>query len=117
MPYDCSSEAAIDDRSLMLSYPCRWKYDILRALDWFARNSRPHDPRMTAALEVVARKRRHDGTWPVQDKHPGTVHFDMEASGGPSRWNTLRAARVIAAYQKDDFMESNARRRLSKQFQ
>jgi hypothetical protein len=88
----------IDKRFLMLSFPSRWKYDILRALDWFARAGRPRDPRMGSALEVLARKRRADGTWPLQNKHPGAVHFDMEKTGGPSRWNTLRAARVMAAY-------------------
>jgi hypothetical protein len=88
----------MDKRFLMLSYPCRWKYDILRALDWFARAGRPHDPRMGPALEILVRKRRTDRTWPVQNRHPGAVHFDMEETGGPSRWNTLRAARVMAAY-------------------
>jgi hypothetical protein len=88
----------IDDRFLMLSFPCRYRYDILRALDWFARAGRPHDVRLGPALQMLARKRRTDGTWPVQNKHPGAVHFDMEVTGGPSRWNTLRAARVMAAY-------------------
>ena len=90
--------ATIDQRFLMLSFPCRWKYDILRTLDWFARAGRPYDPRLGPAREILARKRRADGTWPVQNKHPGAVHLDMEAAGGPSRWNTLRAARVMAAY-------------------
>jgi hypothetical protein len=89
----------MDERFLMLSYPCRWKYDILRALDWFARNGRPHDPRMEPALAVLARKRRADETWPLQNRHPGEVHFDMEVAGRSSRWNTLRAARVMAAYE------------------
>jgi hypothetical protein len=88
----------MDDRFLMLSYPSRWKYDILRALEWFARAGRPWDSRLDPALDILARKRRADGTWPLQHKHPGAVHFDMEATGRPSRWNTLRAARVMAAY-------------------
>jgi hypothetical protein len=88
----------IDERFLKLSFPCRYRYDILRALDWFARAGRPHDSRMEPALEVLTRKRRADGTWPVQNKHFGAVHFDMETSGGASRWNTLRAARVLAVY-------------------
>ena len=90
--------ATMDKRFLPLSYPCRWKYDILRALDWFARAARPYDPRLGPALGILAHKRRADGTWPVQNKHTGAVHFDMESTGGPSRWNTLRAARVLAAY-------------------
>lgn len=88
----------IDECFLMLSYPCRWRYDILRALDWFARAGRPRDPRLRPALEILARKRRVDGTWPLQNRHPGAVHFDMEPTGRPSRWNTLRAARVMMAY-------------------
>jgi hypothetical protein len=88
----------IDKRFLMLSFPCRWKYDILRALDWFARTGRPRDPRLQAALDILAQKQRADSAWPLQHKHPGEVHFDMEATGERSRWNTLRAARVLAAY-------------------
>ncbi len=88
----------INEQFLKLSYPGRWKYDILRALDWFARAGRPRDARMNAALEVLVRKRRPDGTWPLQNRHPGAVHFEMETTGQPSRWNTLRAARVMAAY-------------------
>jgi hypothetical protein len=50
---------------------------------------------MQPALNVLMKKRRKDGTWPVQAKHTGKVHFDMEQTGGPSRWNTLRALRVL----------------------
>jgi hypothetical protein len=85
----------IDKRFLMLSYPSRWRYDILRALDYFRTANIEYDPRMQPALDVLHKKRRKDGTWPVQAKHPGQVHFDMEKTGGPSRWNTLRALRVL----------------------
>jgi hypothetical protein len=56
---------------------------------------------MDEALGVLIKKRRKDGTWPVQAKHPGQTHFDMEKTGGPSRWNTLRALRVLKVYGKD----------------
>lgn len=85
----------IDQRFLMLSFPSRWKYDILRGLVYFQMSGQPYDPRMQPALEVLLHKRRPDGTWPVQAKHPGQTHFDMERTGGPSRWNTLRALRVL----------------------
>ena len=85
----------IDKRFLMLSYPSRWKYDILRALDYFRAAGIEYDPRMQSALNVLKKKQRKDGTWPVQAKHPGQVHFDMEKTGGPSRWNSLRALRVL----------------------
>jgi hypothetical protein len=93
----------IDRRMLMLSYPSRWKYDILRALDYFRAAGIGYDPRMAPALEVLKKKRRTDGAWPVQAKHPGQTHFDMEKTGGPSRWNTLRALRVLKHFGKADY--------------
>jgi hypothetical protein len=80
---------------LKLSFPGRWKYDILRALDYFRDAGVPRDNRMDDALSALKEKRRTDGTWPLQARHPGQVHFEMEKPGGPSRWNTLRAFRVL----------------------
>lgn len=88
----------IDKKMLMLSWPSRWRYDILRALDYFRAARCPYDARMDDAMDVLARKQRADGRWPLQAKHPGQVHFDMEKPGGPSRWNTLRALRVRAHF-------------------
>ncbi len=85
----------IDKKMLMLSYPSRWKYDILRVLDYFQYAGIQYDPRMQGALDILKKKRRKDNKWPVQAKHPGQTHFDMEKTGGPSRWNTLRAMRVL----------------------
>lgn len=85
----------IDKRMLLLSYPSRWKYDILRALDYFQSVKEPYDERMQDALDVLIKKRRKDGTWPLQGRHPGQTHFEMEPAGKPSRWNTLRALRVL----------------------
>jgi hypothetical protein len=85
----------IDKKMLMLSYPSRWKYDILRALDYFQFAGINYDPQMQDALDILTKKRRKDNKWPVQAKHPGQTHFEMEKTGGPSRWNTLRAMRVL----------------------
>ena len=87
--------AIINPRFLLLSYPSRWFYDILRALDYFRSAGAGYDPRMQDALDVLLQKRRKDGAWPLQAKHAGQVHFDMETPGQPSRWNTLRALRVL----------------------
>jgi hypothetical protein len=85
----------IDKKWTLLSFPSRWRYDILRALVYFVDAGAPYDPRMKDAIDVLVAKRRKDGTWPVQAKHPGLVHFDMEQTGTPSRFNTLRALRVL----------------------
>ncbi|HSM70077.1 MAG TPA: prenyltransferase/squalene oxidase repeat-containing protein [Anaerolineales bacterium] len=93
----------IDKKMLMLSYPSRWKYDILRALDYFQSAGVEYDHRMDDAMQVLLKKRRKDGAWPVQAKHPGQVHFDMEKTGSPSRWNTLRALRVLKHFEKTEY--------------
>ncbi|MCJ7717023.1 MAG: hypothetical protein MUO54_10970 [Anaerolineales bacterium] len=85
----------IDKKMIMLSYPSRWKYDILRSLDYFQYAGVHYDPRMQDALDILMQKQRKDKKWPVQAKQPGQTHFDMEKTGGPSRWNTLRVMRVI----------------------
>ncbi len=90
----------IDVRMTMLSYPSRWYYDILRALDYFRAAGTAYDPRMGPALDILKSKQRKDGKWPLQARHPGQVHFDMEKPGGPSRWNTLRALRVLKQYDR-----------------
>jgi hypothetical protein len=89
------SGTVIDDRWTLLSYPPRWHYDVLRALDYFARANAERDPRLQEGIELLIGRRRPDGRWPVQRKHPALVYFDMEKTGSPSRWNTLRALRVL----------------------
>lgn len=88
----------IDPKYLMLSFPGRWRYDILRALDYFQDAHIPWDERMRPALEALLGKRRRDGRWPLQARHPGETHLEMEKPGQPSRWNTLRALRVLRWY-------------------
>ena len=85
----------IDKKMLMLSYPSRWRYDILRALEYFRFAGVQYDTRMGEAVQVLLKKQRADSRWPLQAKHPGQTHFDMEKAGEPSRWNTLRALRVL----------------------
>ena len=85
----------IDPNFLKLVYPCRWKYDILRALDYFQYEGIPWEDRLQPAIEVIIDKRKKSGVWNNYSKHPGQVHFEMEKAGQPGRWNTLRALRVF----------------------
>ena len=82
--------------------PPRWKYDILRALDYMRYAKIPYDPRMREALDVISSKRKKDGRWNNYTKYAGKVHFDMEPAGTPGRWNTLRALRVLKYYDWDE---------------
>lgn len=85
----------IDPRFLKLSYPYRWYYSILRALDYLQRADHPWDERLQPAIDVLKKKRRKDRRWNVQAKIPGQSHFNMERAGQPSRWVTLFAMRVF----------------------
>jgi len=81
---------------LEFAFPYYWHYDVLRALDYFRRSGADPDPRMAEAVAVVRSKRQPDGRWLLDRIHPGHVHFDLEGRAGtPSRWNTLRALRVL----------------------
>ena len=85
---------------LKLAYPGRWKYDILRALDYFQKAERKRDDRMNDAIDVILEKRNKTGTWNMQAAHPGELHFVMEKAGKPGRWNTLRAMRVLKHFSR-----------------
>ncbi len=80
---------------LRLAFPPQWHYDILRALDYFRAAGSPRDGRMAEAIEVLKGKIRPDGRWILEHRFPGRHWFQMETIRRPSRWNTLRALRVL----------------------
>jgi hypothetical protein len=80
---------------IRLSFPPRWHYDILRALDYFQAVNAPRDPRLGEAIEIVRSARDDHGRWPLHNVYKGKTYFEMERLGAPSRWNTLRALRVL----------------------
>lgn len=81
---------------LQFSFPIRWQYDVLRALEYFRLVGDVKDPRMREAIDVLRSKEQPDGTWLLENTHPGKTHFALEdGDGKPSRWNTLRALRVL----------------------
>ena len=83
------------------SFPPRWHYDILRALDYFQECGAEPDARMTDAIELILKKQRKDGRWLLQNRHPGRTFFELEQPGKCSRWNTLRALRVLKWWRKN----------------
>jgi len=94
-----STGEVADPDWLQFSFPPQWHYDVLRGLDYFRSRGGAPDPRLTEAVEQVHAKRQDDGTWLLDHTHPGLVHFELEEGDGtPSRWNTLRALRVLRWY-------------------
>jgi hypothetical protein len=80
---------------LRFTFPPRWHYDVLRGLDYFQAVDAPRDQRLQDAIDVVHQARRDDGRWPLAHTFNGKTFFQMERVGEPSRWNTLRALRVL----------------------
>jgi hypothetical protein len=77
------------------AFPPRWHYDILRALDYFQAVHAPRDQRLAEAVAIVRKGQGEDNRWRLQHEHKGKTHFRLERLGAPSRWNTLRALRVL----------------------
>ncbi|MGN6330061.1 MAG: hypothetical protein ACTHOD_00210 [Motilibacteraceae bacterium] len=91
-----STGEVVDPSWLQFSFPVRWHYDVLRALDYFRSTEGPVDERMGEGLDLLRAKEQPDGTWLLENTHAGEVHFPLEdGDGQPSRWNTLRALRVL----------------------
>ena len=89
------------ERWLQFSWPPRWHYDVLRALDHLRRTGDAPDGRVAEAVQLVRDKRQSDGTWLLENTHPGETQFEFEdGDGRPSRWNTLRALRVLDWYDR-----------------
>jgi len=77
------------------SFPPRWHYDVLRGLDYLQNAGVRPDGRSDEAIELLLSKGTKDGRWKLQNHHSGLEHFKMETTGQPSRWNTMRALRVL----------------------
>jgi hypothetical protein len=106
----------VNERMLRIPFPPRWFYDFLRALDYFQEyyvwrskqaikyadeesehlQAKHHkDERFSDGIELLKKKRKSDGRWNMMRGPSGRIYFEMEQAGKPSRWNTLRASRVL----------------------
>ena len=94
--YSLATGKVIDSKWLKFSFPPTWHYDVLRALDYFRNAGARPDERASEAIELVFKKQHQNHRWPLQNPHADRVPFDMEGpTGTASRWNTLRALRVL----------------------
>ncbi len=91
-----STGEPVDPDFNLFAFPPRWHYDVLRGLDYFRKARREPDERCAEAIDLVIEKRGEDGRWNLENTYPGLVHFEIDdGDGKPSRWNTLRAMRVL----------------------
>jgi hypothetical protein len=97
-----TSGDVIDRRWTRFGFPVVWYYDVLRGLDYLRCAEVKPDERMAEAVGLVERRRHQNGRWPLNVLHPDRtrIPFELEAEvGKASRWNTLRALRVLDWYR------------------
>jgi hypothetical protein len=83
------------------AFPTWWHYDVLRGLDYLRSAGVGPDARVAEAATLVASKREGDGRWPLDAEYPGVMPVKTdEGKGRPSRWNTLRALRVLRWWER-----------------
>ena len=96
-----STGEVVNPAWLQFSFPTRWHYDVLRALEYFRSVGYVPDSRMDEGIDLLRSKQQPDGRWLLENTHPGAVHFTLEdGDDRPSRWNTLRALRVLRWYEQ-----------------
>ncbi len=94
-----TSGEVIDRSWTCFAFPTMWHYDVLRGLDYLRSAGVEPDERVSEAVELVGKRRHQNGRWPLNSLHSNRVALDMETEvGKASRWNTLRALRVLDWY-------------------
>jgi hypothetical protein len=85
------------------AFPPWWHYDVLRGLEYLRSAGVTPDERVAEAIDLVASKRDEDDRWPLETRYPGMMLVEIdEGEGRPSRWNTLRALRVLDWFSARD---------------
>jgi hypothetical protein len=94
------SGEVIEKGWLRFSYPAFWHYDVLRGLDYLRSAGVRPDGRAREAVGIVGARGHQNGRWPLNSLHPERIPLQMETEvGRASRWNTLRALRVLRWYE------------------
>ena len=94
----------IHEEMIQFHYPCRWKYDCFRGLEYFVRIGYPFDPRMQEALNFVTESLKKG--YIIRGKtYSGQIHFPLE-SGKRGRLNTYRALLILKYYDEEAYHHS-----------
>jgi hypothetical protein len=81
---------------LTFAFPPRYRYDVLRALDYLRDAGVRAEARIGDAVHEVESRRQADGRWLLDRSQDEALALPFgETVGEPSRWNTLRALRVL----------------------
>ena len=96
-----STGKVIDPSWTRFCFPTTWHYDVLRGLDYLRGAGVECDEPVAEAIGLVLKRQYQNGRWPLHKPHADPIHLDMEGGQGkPSRWNTLRALRVLSWWSR-----------------
>jgi hypothetical protein len=96
-----STGKVIDPSWTRFCFPTTWHYDVLRGLDYLRGAGVERDERVAEAIGLLLKRQHQNGRWPLHKPHADPIHLDMEGGQGkPSRWNTLRALRVLGWWSR-----------------
>jgi hypothetical protein len=94
-----STGEVIDRKWTRFSFPLIWHYDVLRGLDYLRSAGFKPEERIDEAVQIVAERQHQNGRWPLNIPNPERIPLNMDpGQGKASRWNTLRALRVLKWY-------------------
>jgi hypothetical protein len=80
-------------------FPLFYVTDVLQNLEALTGFGYGPDPRLSAAMDLVAGKQDKQGRWKMEYTYNGKTWVDIEEKGKPSKWVTLRALRVLRQAQ------------------
>jgi hypothetical protein len=96
-----STGEVADPEFTQFLFPSGYHYDVLRGLDYLRSAGSAPDERVNEAIALIESKRDADGRWSLENVYPDELFFEMgESEGQPSRWNTLRALRVLRWHEQ-----------------
>jgi hypothetical protein len=97
-----TSGEIIDRKWTRFTFPTMWYYDVLRGLDYLRSAGLQPNERVSEAVGIVEERRHQNGRWPMNHLHADRLGFPLETEiGKASRWNTMRAMRVIKWYHSN----------------
>jgi hypothetical protein len=76
-------------------FPLFYVTDVLQNLEVLTSFGYGADPRLGAAMDLVAGKQDQQGRWKMEYTYNGKTWVDVEEKGKPSKWVTLRALSVL----------------------
>lgn len=83
------------------AFPTWWHYDVLRGLDYLRDAGAVYDERLSDALDLLESKRTDGGLWLLDVSYAGVMPVKIDdGQGQSSRWNTLRALRILKWFER-----------------